>query len=35
MEYSLYRREGDTLVEGVTQFKYLGHPLDQMDENWS
>ena len=24
MEFALYGREGDELVEGLTQFKYLG-----------
>ena len=31
-EFKLYGREGYALVEGVTQFKYLGNPLDQMDD---
>ena len=34
MEFSLYVREGGALVEGVAQFKYLGRPLNQTDENW-
>ena len=33
MEFSLYSRQGDVLVEGVLQFKYLGRPMDQTDEN--
>ena len=33
MEFSLYGREGDKMVEGVTTFKYLGHPLDQTDDD--
>ena len=33
-EFSLYVREGDALVEGVEQFKYLGRTLDQIDNNW-
>ena len=35
MELSLYRREGDGLVEGLTTFKYLGRPLDQTYNDWS
>ena len=31
MDFSLYGIEEDDLVEGVTQFKYLGIPLDQSD----
>ena len=34
MEFSLYRRKGDVLMEDVEQFKYLGHPLNQTDDNW-
>ena len=34
MEYSLYGREGDALVEGVANFKYLGRNLDQTDDDW-
>ena len=34
-DFSLYGREGDALVEGVTQFKYLGHLLDQTDYDWT
>ena len=34
MEFSLFGREGYELVEGVTQFKYLGRPLDQYDNDW-
>ena len=33
-EFSLYGREGNDLVEGVANFKYLGQPLDQMDDDW-
>ena len=31
MELSLYRGEGDALVQGVETFKYLGRLLDQTD----
>ena len=34
MEFRLYRRKGDALVEGMVQLKYLGRPLDQMDDDW-
>ena len=34
MEFILYRREGDMLVEGVANFKYLGIPLYQTDNDW-
>ena len=34
MELSLYEREGGYLMEGVENFKYLGRPLDQMDDDW-
>ena len=34
MEFSIFGREGYELVEGVTQFKYLGRPLDQSDNGW-
>ena len=34
MELSLYGREGYSLMEGVANFKYLGRPLDQMDDDW-
>ena len=33
MEFILYGREGDALVEGVSNFKYLGRPLDQTDDD--
>ena len=33
MDFSLYGIEVDELVEGVTQFKYLGIPLDQSDND--
>ena len=29
IEFRFYGREGDALVEGVSQFKYLGWTLDQ------
>ena len=32
-EFSLYWREGDTLAEGVETFKYLGCPLEQIDDD--
>ena len=32
--FSLYRREGDAMVEGVEQSKDLGRPLDKMDDDW-
>ena len=34
MEFSLYDREGGSLVELVAQFKYLGLNLDQSDNKW-
>ena len=34
MEFSLYVREGDALVEGVTQLKYLGRTLYQTYYDW-
>ena len=33
MEFILYGREGDTMMEGVTQFKYLGRPLDKTHDD--
>ena len=35
MEFSMYVREGDTLLEVVDQFKYLGRTLDQYDKKWT
>ena len=35
MEFILYGGEGGALVEGLENFKYLGRPLDQTDENWT
>ena len=35
MEFSLYGRERDTLVETVANFKYLGQPLDQSYDDWT
>ena len=35
MEFRLYGSEGETLVEGAAQIKYLGRPLDQTDDNWT
>ena len=34
LEFSLYGREGDALVEIVAQFKYMGIPLYQSDDDW-
>ena len=34
MESRLYGKEGGALVEGVANFKYLGRPLDQTDDDW-
>ena len=34
MEFSLYGIEGRNLLEGVSNFKYLGWTLDQVDDNW-
>ena len=34
MESSLYGREGDALVEGVANFKYLGRQMDHTDDEW-
>ena len=34
MEFSLYGIEGSNLLEGVSNFKYLGWTLDQVDDNW-
>ena len=34
MEFSLYWQEGNEVVEGVVNFKYLGRTLDQMDDDW-
>ena len=34
MEFSLYGREGETLVEGVEKFKYMGRPLEQTEDDW-
>ena len=35
MEFSLYGRELDELVERVSQFKYLVIPLDQSNNYWT
>ena len=32
MYFSLYRREGGALMEGVAKFKYLVIPLDKTDD---
>ena len=34
MKFSLYGEEGDDMVEGLENFKYLGRILDQMDDDW-
>ena len=34
MEFILYRREVDALVEGVSNFKFMGQPLDQTNDDW-
>ena len=34
MEFSLYWQEGNEVVEGVVNFKYLVIILDQMDDDW-
>ena len=34
MDFSLYEREVDDLVEGLTQSKYLVITLDQYDDDW-
>ena len=34
MYFVLYEREGDAMVKGVDQFKYLGQTLDQSNDNW-
>ena len=34
MDFSVYGREEDELVEGVINFKYLGRPLKQYDNNF-
>ena len=35
MKFSLYVREDKPLVEGVTQFQYLGRTLKHMQNDWS
>ena len=34
MDFILYGIEVYTLVEGVTNFKYMGRPMDQTDNDW-
>ena len=34
MEFSLYKEEGEDMVEGVENFKYLWRTLDQTDDDW-
>ena len=34
MKVSMYDREDYTLVEGVTQFQYLGRTLEHTDNDW-
>ena len=35
MEFILYGEEGDERVENVPNFRYLGRPLDQTDDDWT
>ena len=35
MKFSLYDQEDDSLVEGVTQFQYLGRTLKHIDNDWT
>ena len=35
MKFSFCEREGGALVEGVLQLRYLGHTLDQTDDDWT
>ena len=35
MEFNLDREEGDERVENVPNFRYLGRPLDQTDDDWT
>ena len=35
MEFSLYREDGDDMMEGVATFKYIGETLDQTDDDWT
>ena len=32
MEFNIDRKEGDDILENVPTFRYLGRPLDQMDD---
>ena len=34
MYFSLERGEGDERVDNVTNFRYMGRPLDQKDYDW-
>ena len=34
-KFSFCEREGGALVEGVLQLRYLGHTLDQTDDDWT
>ena len=34
IEFSLYNKEGDSLVEGAAQLKYLGRTLEQIENDF-
>ena len=34
IKFSLYGREDNPLVEGVTKFQYIGRTLEHMDNYW-
>ena len=34
IEFSLYDKEGDSLVEGAAQLKYLGRTLEQIENDF-
>ena len=34
MKFRLYVREDNTLLEGVTQFQFLGRLLEEMTSDW-
>ena len=34
MDFILYKKGGDALVEGVATFKYMGRPIDHTCDNW-
>ena len=33
MDFGIHKIDGDELVEGATQFNYLGRPLDQFEND--